>query len=239
MSSDRVLIVNADDFGLSSGVNQGVIEAHERGIVTSASLMVRWPAAGEAVEQSRCQPGLSLGLHIDLGEWIYGEGGWEPLYEVVSSEDTKGIKREVKRQIDIFQSLVGRDPTHIDSHQHVHLREPEGSIIAEIADHLGVPLRSCHPKIRYCGDFYGQTAEGSPLPDLISVEGLVGILEALPPGITELACHPAKEGDLDTMYRTERTLELKTLCDNRVGAAIDDLGIRLWSFAEAASCLTN
>ena len=48
MTAPRSLIVNADDFGQSRGVNRGVIEAHERGIVTSASLMVRWPAAESA-----------------------------------------------------------------------------------------------------------------------------------------------------------------------------------------------
>src|SRR5207247_11145801 len=49
----RDLIVNADDFGQSAGVNRGIIEAHERGIVTSASLMVRWPAANEATAYAR------------------------------------------------------------------------------------------------------------------------------------------------------------------------------------------
>ncbi|MBI3874558.1 MAG: ChbG/HpnK family deacetylase [Verrucomicrobia bacterium] len=53
----RFLIVNADDFGLSAGVNRGIIEAHERGIVTSASLMVCQPAAADAVtDMSRCDP---------------------------------------------------------------------------------------------------------------------------------------------------------------------------------------
>ena len=46
--SERILVVNADDFGQSEGVNRGIIEAHTNGIVTSASLMVRWPAAREA-----------------------------------------------------------------------------------------------------------------------------------------------------------------------------------------------
>ena len=49
----RYLIVNADDFGLSPGVNRGVVQAHERGIVTSASLMVRQPAAGAAAACAR------------------------------------------------------------------------------------------------------------------------------------------------------------------------------------------
>jgi predicted glycoside hydrolase/deacetylase ChbG (UPF0249 family) len=53
MSTNRYLIVNADDFGQSHGVNRGVIEAFENGIVTSASLMVRWPAAVEAAAYAR------------------------------------------------------------------------------------------------------------------------------------------------------------------------------------------
>jgi predicted glycoside hydrolase/deacetylase ChbG (UPF0249 family) len=60
----RVLIVNADDFGLSPGVNRSVVQAHERGIVTGASLMVRWPAATEATAYARANPGLSLGACI-------------------------------------------------------------------------------------------------------------------------------------------------------------------------------
>jgi predicted glycoside hydrolase/deacetylase ChbG (UPF0249 family) len=65
---ERTLIVNADDFGLTSGVNAGIARAHEEGILTSASLMVRWPAAAEAAAYAARTPGLSVGLHVDLGE---------------------------------------------------------------------------------------------------------------------------------------------------------------------------
>src|SRR5688572_28379081 len=78
---DRHLIVNADDFGFSPGVNRGIAEAHERGIVTSASLMVRWPAAAAAASYARARPELSVGLHLDLGEWVLRDGAWVPLYE--------------------------------------------------------------------------------------------------------------------------------------------------------------
>src|SRR5436190_23980393 len=64
----RAVIVNADDFGQSAGINRGIIEAHERGIVTSASLMVRWPAAPAAAAYACAHRGLSVGLHVDLGE---------------------------------------------------------------------------------------------------------------------------------------------------------------------------
>lgn len=113
----------ADDFGQSPGVNRGIIEAHENGIVTSASLMTRWLAAGEASLNAREHPKLSLGLHLDLGEWIYRGGSWVPLYTVGALEDESAVEREVYRQVDIFRHLLGRDPTHINSHQHIHMRE--------------------------------------------------------------------------------------------------------------------
>jgi predicted glycoside hydrolase/deacetylase ChbG (UPF0249 family) len=70
MSAAKYLIVNADDFGQSPGINRGIIEAHEQGIVTSASLMTRWLAAGEAALYAKQFPKLSVGLHLDLGEWV-------------------------------------------------------------------------------------------------------------------------------------------------------------------------
>jgi predicted glycoside hydrolase/deacetylase ChbG (UPF0249 family) len=76
----RRLIVNADDFGLCHGVNRGIIETFERGILTSASLMVRYPAAAEAAAYARLHPELSVGMHLDLGEWVFKEGEWIPLY---------------------------------------------------------------------------------------------------------------------------------------------------------------
>src|SRR5712692_6069973 len=72
----RYLIVNADDFGQSPGVNRGIVEAHDRGIVTSASLMVRWPAAAQAAVYSRKHPELGLGIHFDFGEWACRRGSW-------------------------------------------------------------------------------------------------------------------------------------------------------------------
>src|SRR5262249_16709084 len=124
MTAVRCLIVNADDFGQSPGVNRGVIAAHERGIVTSASLMVRWPAAAEAAAYARTHPDLGLGLHLDLGEWTYREGSWVARYLVAVPDDARAVSDEVGRQLAAFRSLVGRDPTHLDSHQHVHREDP-------------------------------------------------------------------------------------------------------------------
>jgi chitin disaccharide deacetylase len=228
----KYLIVNADDFGQSAGINRGIITAHRDGIVTSASLMVRWPAAAEAAVYARKHPSLSLGLHIDLGEQILRAGEWVPLYSVVPVQDENAVRDEICRQLGLFDSLVGHAPTHIDSHQHVHLREPVRAVVMEIAQRLGVPLRSFTREVSYCGSFYGQADDGTTLGDVLSVDGMIGILETLPAGCTELACHPAAQCDLQTLYSQERLEELKVLCDPRLRTAIATMGLELRSFAD-------
>jgi chitin disaccharide deacetylase len=179
-------------------------------------------------------PQLSLGLHFDLGEWVCRHDAWEPVYEVAPMDDPAAVAEVLDSQLAAFRRLAGRDPTHIDSHQHVHRREPVRSLVKETARRLGVPLRHCSPKVRYCGHFYGQTGKGAPLPENISLDALLGILETLPPGVTELACHPGDgsglDSDLDSTYGSERAQELGVLCDPRVRAAIAAAGIRLCSF---------
>jgi predicted glycoside hydrolase/deacetylase ChbG (UPF0249 family) len=152
------------------------------------------------------------------------------VYTVVPVDDTTAVRAEINHQLEEFYRLMGYGPSHLDSHQHVHRREPVRTILMEMAQRLGIPLRQCSPDIGYGGGFYGQTAEGEPLPDVISVAGLVRMLETLPAGCTELGCHPATRCDLDTMYRRERLQELRVLCDAQVKAAITAMGIELCSF---------
>jgi predicted glycoside hydrolase/deacetylase ChbG (UPF0249 family) len=226
----RYLIVNADDFGLCRGVNRGIIECAERGIVTSASLMVRSPAAAEAAVYAKQNPRLSLGLHLDLGEWIFENGQWIQHRAVVSTDDARAVRNEIDRQLAAFRELTGRQPTHLDSHQHIHRREPVRSLALARARELSIPLREFDPRIRYSGDFYGQTAEGRPLSDAISVAGLKKILESLPDGVTELGCHPGYAEDLHSVYRAERETEVRTLCHPAILATLQELKIQLCRF---------
>jgi chitin disaccharide deacetylase len=233
--AERVLIVNADDFGLSPGVNAGVARAHEEGILTSASLMVRFPAAAEAAEYARGAPALSLGLHVDLGEWVYRDGDWETVYEVVSPEDADAVVNEVGRQIEAFRRLTGRDPSHIDSHQHVHSWEPAVTAFRTLAVALGVPLRHYTTGVAYCGDLYGQSTDGTPIPGAISAQALIDIIGGLPAGITELACHPGLSADSGSIYDSERAQEVEVLCDPAVREALEREGVALISFTDLPS----
>jgi predicted glycoside hydrolase/deacetylase ChbG (UPF0249 family) len=235
----RVLIVNADDFGLSSGVNRGIARAHDEGIVTSASAMVRQDAIEEAAELARGRPRLAIGLHLDLSEWVYRDGEWVPLYEVVVAEDRAAVEAEVAAQLARFVSLFGRQPTHLDSHQHRHLEEPVRSVVVETGRRLGVPVRGCTPGITYRGDFYGQLGTGEPYPEAITVEALVRLVSSLPDGITELGCHPAAEPEEGSTYSSERPSELEVLCDSRVNEAVREEGVALRSFADVSASPTE
>jgi predicted glycoside hydrolase/deacetylase ChbG (UPF0249 family) len=235
MSDSRSLIVNADDFGLSPGVNEGIVVAHERGIVTSASLMVRWPAAAEAARSARDHPELGLGLHVDLSEWEYRDGAWLCVYQVVDPNDRSAVADEVARQLDAFRRLTGRNPTHLDSHQHVHREEPVKSVLIDQARALAVPLRHLSPSVTYRGDFYGQTATSVPLPGAVSADRLIEVLKSLSPGITELGCHPGLDPDLVSMYSPERVEEVKALCDPRVRETVAAEGITLRNFSDLPS----
>lgn len=194
---DRFLIVNADDLGMSAAVNTGIFAAHEQGIVTSASLMVKRPDAPAAAEGLLEHPDLAVGLHLEAGD------DWQ-------------------EQLERFRELIGRDPTHLDSHKHVHEAEPVAAVAEALAAELGVPLRN--RAIRYEGGFYGREA--------ISVDHLIKLIRGLPPGWTEIGCHPAAGPVPSSSYDAERQIELETLRDPRVKNLLNVTSVRLCSFAQ-------
>jgi predicted glycoside hydrolase/deacetylase ChbG (UPF0249 family) len=228
----RKLIVNADDLGQSPGVNRGIARAVDDGIVTSASLMVRWPAAEAAARWASTRPAVGIGLHLDLGEWAYRRDTWVPVYEVVDTGESDAVDAELSRQLGMFLRLVGRPPTHLDSHQHAHRSDPLRTMLLSAGARLGVPVRELNEEISYCGSFYGQSGRGDPYPEGITFDSLLGILDDLPAGTTELGCHPGDDDldDLDSMYCAERAVERSVLCDPRLPAALARLGIELGSF---------
>jgi predicted glycoside hydrolase/deacetylase ChbG (UPF0249 family) len=225
----RKLIVNADDFGLSAGINRGVAEAHENGVVTSASLMVCWPSSPAAVAFAKHWTGFSMGLHVDLAEWWYLDGTWQPCHERVPSGDAEAVAAEIDAQLNAFLALVGRYPTHLDSHQHVHLKEPVRHLMLERAESLDVPVRGLVGGVRYRGSFYGLRRDGKPQPEAISCEGFLATA-TVPDKVIEVGCHPAAEVDFESMYGIERLDELRTLCDPRLGPALRESGFELVSF---------
>ena len=212
------LVVNADDFGRSDATNDGIVRAREHGIVTSTSLMVRRPGADHAARYARGNPDFSVGLHIDFGPWEYADG------DQVRVDESAPVSDEVTAQLELFRELVGRDPTHIDSHHHTHRDEPVGPQARAIAAKLGVPLRF-HGPARYVGEFYGL-----PAAEAIEPRALVAIIEGLGDGLSELGCHPGLDSKLDSSYRAQRLREVEVLCDPAVREALDRAGVVLRSF---------
>jgi predicted glycoside hydrolase/deacetylase ChbG (UPF0249 family) len=221
------LVVNADDFGACEGVNHGVIESHRGGIVTSASLLVNWPGAEEAARLARANASLSVGLHA-----CFVDERHQPLPR---SSDPSGCRHLLDAQLRRFRELLGREPTHLDSHHHIHVQQPLLAEFRELARALRIPLRDCCG-IGYCSRFYGQWA-GESHPEQVSVDALISILEShLGDGVTELACHPGRsDPTLTSSYSAERDVELQTLCDGRLRRLLDRRGIRLIGFAEASA----
>lgn len=221
----RTLVVNADDFGASDGVNRGIVHAHAHGIVTSTSLMVTGPAVEEAVALSREQPALGIGLHWDL------DG--KSLTDRVDFEDAAAVRAELTRQLEAFRALMGRAPTHVNSHHHVHRRPEILPIARELVAPLGVPLRE-EGEVAYVGGFYGQWEWQVTDLEHVRPEFLIWILRnEVGEGWTEIGCHPGfVTEDFTSVYLAERETEVETLCDPRVREEINGLGIRLASYAD-------
>lgn len=218
----RNLIVNADDFGYSPGVNRGIVECHERGILTSASLMVTGHAVKEAVELAGRLPALSIGLHFD----VWGEDERE--FDV---SDVDAVRAELSRQLATFCDLVGRGPTHVDSHRHVHREERLFPVFVELVEPLGVPLRG-DGRVAFVGGFYAQWEWGVTDLDHVGVPFLRQMLvEEVGDGWTEISCHPGYV-DFEAVYAKEREEEIRTLTDSSIRRAVADEGIALRSYAD-------
>jgi len=221
----RLVIVNADDLGLSDEIDRGIFEAHDRGIVTSSSLLVDGPHAADAIQLARQRPKLGLGIHVafdDRGKWL------------INVQDPRVVQREVARQLDAFVRMTGAPPTHIDSHHHAHRFFNVARHFIEAGERLGVPVRG-FSEVFFVGRFWGQPEFGRTDMTKISVDYLLALLRSLGPGVSEVSCHPGHlETRPDAQYNREREVELRSLCDAQVRAAIAEEGIRLISFRDYA-----
>lgn len=245
------LIVNADDYGRTAGINEGTIEAHRRGIVTSATVMILEGAAEEGIRLAlRRAPRLSLGLHCVL------TGGGPPASDAARlptlapggrfarnaealppSLDPDEVRLELSRQIARFESLAGRPPSHLDSHHHSALHPAIQPVFAALAAERGLPVRASSVPARtalraaglrtpdrFVDDFY---AEGA------TAENLRRVIAGLAEETTELMCHPGyPDAELlaGSTYAAERAREVDALCDPSVRALLEERGVELAAF---------
>jgi chitin disaccharide deacetylase len=151
----KELILNGDDFGLTSGVNEGIIRAHRQGILTSTTLMPNGPRFDDAVALARRNPSLGVGIHLVL----VGGRAVAPIEQIASLVDEKGelprglgtfvarvsagliqeehIERELRAQIEKVRAS-GIEPTHFDSHKHTHAHPRVMESVARVARECGI-----------------------------------------------------------------------------------------------------
>lgn len=247
----KYLIVNADDFGLTPGVSRGILEAHHKGIVTSTTILANLPVHADLLGQLKATR-LGVGLHLNLTLGM----PLSPPATVPSLVDSEGklirdarqtatrarpeeAERELWAQVNAFLMLLGRPPTHLDSHHHVGRFSPIREIIWGLARELGVPVRSQDPEVRRAvraaglrtpDHFFG---ESGPDP-YWSVERLLAHLAALPDGVSEFMTHPGYfDADLAySRYGKQREVELQGLTDPAVRGAVEGHGIALCHFGD-------
>jgi len=133
----RRLIVNADDFGFTRDVNEGIVAAHRLGILTATTLMATGPAFDHAVQLARENPSLDIGCHLVL---VGGEG-FPPTV-------ARLMQAIAQRRIRVYDELAGQAqrilaagirPTHLDTHKHTHLLPPVLDAVARISKEFGIP----------------------------------------------------------------------------------------------------
>ncbi len=227
----KYLIVNGDDFGAGQGINRGILEAYRHGILTSTSLMVNMPASKEAAQLSSELLDLSFGLHVTFTD--------EEAKPLIDFSNARVCRTELQRQLDCFQRLIGRLPTHLDSHHNVHRDARLLPLFLDLARQYRLPLRE-HSPVSYFSRFYGQW-DGVTHLEQISTESLVRMLETeIQEGCTELSCHPGYVAPgFESSYSVERETELQTLCDPFIRNVLVKRKIQLISFYDFANLLVN
>lgn len=156
----RELIVNADDFGLTKQVSQGIIDAHREGIVTSTTLLANGEAFEAAVSMSLRAPRLGVGVHLNLSEGV----PVSPAAKIPTLLDARGrlhltpgrlwaavwkrkvglsdVERELRAQIEKV-IRAGISPTHLDGHKHVHVLPGISAIVIRLAQQFGIRSVRC------------------------------------------------------------------------------------------------
>jgi predicted glycoside hydrolase/deacetylase ChbG (UPF0249 family) len=175
---------------------------------------------------SRDQPALAIGLHWD----VWGEDERE-----FDLGNLSLVRDEFHRQLDEFHRLLGRMPTHIDSHRHAHRDAHVMPLFRELTAPLGVPLRD-DGRVTFVGGFYAQWEWQVTNLEYVSVPFLQRMLrDEVADGWTEISCHPGYvTPDYQAVYLREREAEVRTLTDARIRATIGELGIELKSYTDYA-----
>ena len=214
----RRLIVNADDLGYDPEIDRGILEAHDHGIVSSATAMVETPFAAAALQAAPAT--LGVGLHAVL----------DPAGDAAAAEAS------LRRQLDRFVALRGALPSHLDSHKHVHAAPGPLAALVSVARQHRLPVRSIDAGMRaslraagvvtadhFLGDAGRRPAWDEPM--------LLAALARVGEGTTELMAHPGyRPSHALTSFGVEREVELAALLSLAVRDLVRSTGLHLCSY---------
>jgi predicted glycoside hydrolase/deacetylase ChbG (UPF0249 family) len=246
----RSLIVNADDLGWSVPRNDGILEAHARGIVTAASLLATGPALDDALR--RLPPTLDAGLHFNLSEGeplsrghrtLVGPDGRFLGKQEARRRAASFAPDEVVRELDAQLDRLGRPVSHLDAHHHLHvygglLETLRAAALRRGIRHVRIP-HDVLPGPRPEAEEYRALAPAGPvafagvgLSGRLTFDTLADALRALPDGVTELMVHPGRSSAPDGFDGPAREEELRALTDPRLPALLSERRIALLRFRE-------
>lgn len=252
MTGGRLLIVNADDFGYTRDVNEGIVEAHLRGIVTATTLMATGRAFDHAVGLARRHPTLDVGCHLTL----LGAASALPPFGPLPASPAELAWRVAAGRIDAAAELraqvrkaveAGLRPTHLDTHKHAHMLPQVAAAVASVSREFGIPwvrrplgFPLAGPLVasiyRRAGCRMADRFEGYRLTGKLDAPAILALLAALRPGVTELMCHPGFcGGELrasPTRLKESRRRELDALTAPEVRAAIQAAGVTLTGYRQ-------
>ena len=241
----RRLIVNADDWGLTRGVSDGILAAHRHGIVSSTTVLATGDLDRELLARLR-DSGLGVGLHVNLTlgtpltrgrSLVDGDGRFvRDARRAAARVTVADVRAEIEAQAERFQSALKRGPTHLDTHHHVGLHSPVREVVLQQAARLDVPVRSQNESARAAARSAGLRTPahffGKADSDAYWTPGrTLEHLKALPPGVSEFMTHPGyfDEALAYSRYGRQREAEMVGLgADAR--AAVKALGIQLCDF---------
>jgi predicted glycoside hydrolase/deacetylase ChbG (UPF0249 family) len=254
------LIVNADDFGWTRDVNDGIIHAHRNGILTSTTLMAGGGAFDHAVALARETPSLDIGVHLTLLQTTSALTG-KPLPKDLTSLMGAIVARRIDLDAELSAQVrkviaSGIAPTHLDTHKHTHILPPVASAIARIVREFRVRwvrkpfdfgltsgfaarlMRTQHSglqrKLREAGALTTDHFAGFALTGYLDEAKLLRLIEELPPGTTELMCHPGFCRDelraSPTRLKESREIELRALTSAQVIAKLKERRILLATY---------
>jgi predicted glycoside hydrolase/deacetylase ChbG (UPF0249 family) len=142
LSARKQLVVNADDFGFTPDVNEGIVESHRHGILTATTLMANGAAFDDAVRWSREVPTLDIGCHLVLiggKSLVTGKALPESVPQLLAALARREIRPYDELSAQIRKTLdAGVRPTHLDTHKHTHLAPPVLDAVARIGEEFGI-----------------------------------------------------------------------------------------------------